>query len=330
MTREIRFDGRPARTCLLFLEILEDRLALSGMGLLHSSPDNLPITREMAAHVAIGRTDTGSRTNPSQTHHESHYQNITQGGTTDLSSSNQGQVDEQATGRYERDPSSQNYSSADDAEQTYHKTESASQETARPILFSGPVFSPREISPRSVPEKTGVEKPDRGPAMLAANEKKMEDHAPAIPLPAGPKPDHHEVIIPEPTAESRREDIGPEKTNRHAVTAELSVDLTAALSVPFDRLVPGMLALELAPIERALDDFFSQLEHLGENFPDLPALVRLTPWLLAAAVATSTFELARRQFQLPQAASFSVAVGGIARDGIAFSFERTLTRRERS
>jgi hypothetical protein len=66
---------------------------------------------------------------------------------------------------------------------------------------------------------------------------------------------------------------------------------------PIGTLLTGLVSIDQAALERAVDKFFHQLDHLGEDLTETCIDSRLTPWLAAAAVSTAAYAFARHQLQ---------------------------------
>jgi hypothetical protein len=64
---------------------------------------------------------------------------------------------------------------------------------------------------------------------------------------------------------------------------------------PVGALLTGLVHIDQAALERAVAEFFDQIDHLGEDFTGAGIGSRLTPWLAAAAVTTAAYAFARRQ-----------------------------------
>jgi hypothetical protein len=57
----------------------------------------------------------------------------------------------------------------------------------------------------------------------------------------------------------------------------------------------GLEFMDRAVLERAVDTFFGQLDHLGEDLTENGLGSRLGPWLTAAALTTAAYAFARQK-----------------------------------
>jgi hypothetical protein len=78
---------------------------------------------------------------------------------------------------------------------------------------------------------------------------------------------------------------------------EVADSQTVPAEPQFASLVSGTVPVDLTALQRGVDQFFTQLEALGQELPKGPVLLRLAPWFLAAAAATAGLEVARWQLR---------------------------------
>jgi hypothetical protein len=69
------------------------------------------------------------------------------------------------------------------------------------------------------------------------------------------------------------------------------------------QVAAGMLPVDLAALERGVEQFFGQMGRLGDHISGSEAAQRLTPWLVAVALSTAALEAARWRFWKPAGAT---------------------------
>jgi hypothetical protein len=70
-------------------------------------------------------------------------------------------------------------------------------------------------------------------------------------------------------------------------------------SSPAGQLLAGLLPIDLAGLERKVDEFFHQIDNLAEDATEPGTLARLTPWLATGAVLATAYAVARRHLSRP-------------------------------
>jgi hypothetical protein len=68
-------------------------------------------------------------------------------------------------------------------------------------------------------------------------------------------------------------------------------------------VLAGMPALDLAALQRGVQQFFARIDRLGEDLAGPRLTVRLAPWVVAVAAANAAYELVRWQRQTRQRAA---------------------------
>jgi hypothetical protein len=68
-------------------------------------------------------------------------------------------------------------------------------------------------------------------------------------------------------------------------------------SPPAGQLLAGLLPIDLAGLERKVDEFFRQIKDLAEDATEPGTIARLSPWLAAGSVLTAGYALARRHLR---------------------------------
>jgi hypothetical protein len=101
-------------------------------------------------------------------------------------------------------------------------------------------------------------------------------------------PDDDLVALAEPTTEAGEEPAA------EGVTAQVPAD---GRPQPSAELLAGRLPLDLAGLQQRVQQFFEQLAELTDPAASAPVGIRLAPWFVAVAVATSACEFARRQLR---------------------------------
>jgi hypothetical protein len=311
MAKKSRLNLRRLHTSFLSLEGLEERYALSVLSSFGDSGNGIPHFEDLGAHAGVVRPGTSggnllpglSRDSSATISDSAAYNGGKENGDKSPSSEPAGEGDQQT----EPNQMPENYHTEQDSQGGYHKPASSPQEVVRPILLPAPVPAVRELPPSMGGEIVRAIIQDRGPLAAVGMEKKVEVPPPVIRAQPGSNTGENEKIVSLPAVETNEAKTASGQAARRPESSDVSAPVALALSLPLEKLLPGILPYDLAHIERAVDEFFAQLEQLGENWTDLPALVRWTPWLVAAVMATSAFELARRQLKPPEPVPFWVA-----------------------
>lgn len=89
----------------------------------------------------------------------------------------------------------------------------------------------------------------------------------------------------------------------NALAASLAFSLPANLG----QVAVGALPVDLAALERGVEQFFGQMSMLGEHLSSGEATQRLAPWLVAVALSTAALETARWRLWKPAPATPGLA-----------------------
>jgi hypothetical protein len=97
----------------------------------------------------------------------------------------------------------------------------------------------------------------------------------------------------------------PDRPGLGTTESDRPETLTRALSfLPgSSQVAVGMLPVDLAALERGVEQFFGQIATLGDHVSYLEAAQRLAPWLVAVALSTAALETARWRFWKPAPAT---------------------------
>ncbi|HEV3255966.1 MAG TPA: hypothetical protein VG013_03730 [Gemmataceae bacterium] len=312
MAKQNRLKQRRLRTSFLYLEGLEERYALSVLSSFEGSGNGIPQFGDMGAHAGLGPGTGGGNLLQGLSRDSSATvsDSLAYNGGKSPSSEPADEGDQQT----EPNQMPESYHTEPDSQGGYPKPASSTPEAVRPILVPAPAPAVRDLPNAMGREMVRATIQERGPVTEVGMEKKVEVPSPVIRTQPGSDTGENEKIVSLPAVETKEDKSASGQPAQRPDSSDISVTLAAALSLPLEKLLPGILPYDLAHIERAVDEFFAQVEKLGENWTDLPALVRWTPWLVAAVMATSAFELARRQLKRPEPVPFWVAarlsVGG--------------------
>jgi hypothetical protein len=95
-------------------------------------------------------------------------------------------------------------------------------------------------------------------------------------------------------------DVATAEPGEEAVTepaSQLASEPAAGRLLQPAELLAGRLPLDLPALRERVQEFFAQLTDLAEESAAAPIGIRLAPWFVAVAVATSACEVARRQLR---------------------------------
>jgi hypothetical protein len=83
--------------------------------------------------------------------------------------------------------------------------------------------------------------------------------------------------------------VDPDKPDIRSAAVQEKV-VSAPLT---NSLVAGIVPVDLAAVERSVDQFFARMDELGSELITAPASAKLAPWLLGAGLTTAAWQLAQ-------------------------------------
>ena len=108
-----------------------------------------------------------------------------------------------------------------------------------------------------------------------------------------PAPEDGRIVVAEAPAEAG----GPLVVAAEPAQADAAVAPLALSLLPSSgQVAAGMLPVDLAALERGVEQFFGQMARLGDHVSGSEAAQRLAPWLVAVALSTAALETARWRF----------------------------------
>ncbi len=328
--------------CALSLEMLEDRIALSGW--------SLPAAATAPSWKAAIPTPVASTSTPpswnvsssaSYSGEQDNYVHQTAAASTDWSDTPSttsptpatvGQYSHTATATTSSPPKSATVSSVDYGGGGYVAAAASSSGAGSESAFSyygqQPFYRlpPDQISAYRASGEDMPQSASDNPALLAivanqdgpnsAGHPTTADTAArrnadvlVVMVSARPSADQHIALeagrfVALAAAEARGPVIVP------AVEAEsnsLVAPLTLGLLPSSGKVAAGMLPVDLEALERGVEQFFGQMATLGDHVSGGEAAQRLTPWLVAVALSTAALETARWRFWKPAPGTPAIA-----------------------
>jgi hypothetical protein len=168
--------------------------------------------------------------------------------------------------------------------------QSGHEETARPAVSP----STPERPPTEADSQATASRPASGPVAVATAGSPAASHdvhqsgGPLVTDAAGPAPR---------TARARSLEAEPGSEELLEPVTDIADSDVPAPAPQLASLVAGMAPVDLAALQRGVDQFFTRLEGLGEELPRGPILLRLAPWIATTALATAAWEVAREQMR---------------------------------